>query len=174
MIRNHSLFWSVGQNQWKGSISVQWMRKRFFGWCQIGIAVHTEKPFECAQCGERCSGCKNFKTTWESIKHKRMWANVNCVSLKLPMLEIWRGMSNILQWNQRSQNLSTHATWRCIWKKVPKLLDVHNVMISLKGKILVKSCHVRIYLRLRGSTGNLGASNLDISVNSIAQGASEV
>ena len=30
--------------------------------------------------------------------------------------------------------------------------------------------YVRIYLRLRGSTGNLGASNLDISVNSIAQG----
>ena len=30
--------------------------------------------------------------------------------------------------------------------------------------------YIRIYLRLRGSTGNLGASNLDISVNSIAQG----
>ena len=30
--------------------------------------------------------------------------------------------------------------------------------------------YIMIYLRLRGSTGNLGASNLDISVNSIAQG----
>ena len=37
----------------------------------------------------------------------------------------------------------------------------------LKIKVLD---HVRIYLRLRGSTGNLGASNLDISVISIAQG----
>ena len=30
--------------------------------------------------------------------------------------------------------------------------------------------YIRIYLRLRGSTGNPGASNLDISVNSIGQG----
>ena len=50
--------------------------------------VHSEKPFECTQCGEKGSGVQKFKNHIRKHATQNKMNNVTCVTLKPLALDI--------------------------------------------------------------------------------------